>query len=57
MPCARQTHPEAPDDSRLRVLDPEVGFTVDTPGDVAVVLGATEVAAGAQPSAAVAARS
>ncbi len=32
----------------LRVLDPEVKLTVDTPGGVVVVLGATEVAAGAQ---------
>ncbi|MGV9598658.1 sigma-70 family RNA polymerase sigma factor [Streptosporangium sandarakinum] len=32
----------------LRVLDPEVKLTVDTPGGVVVVLGATEVAAGAR---------
>ncbi|KAB8187988.1 sigma-70 family RNA polymerase sigma factor [Microbispora catharanthi] len=32
----------------LRVLDPEVKLTVDTPDGVVVVLGATEVAAGAQ---------
>ncbi|MGI5157913.1 sigma-70 family RNA polymerase sigma factor [Microbispora sp. CA-102843] len=32
----------------LRVLDPEVKLTVGTPGGVVVVLGATEVAAGAQ---------
>ncbi|OPG13368.1 sigma-70 family RNA polymerase sigma factor [Microbispora sp. GKU 823] len=32
----------------LRVLDPEVKLTADTPGGVVVVLGATEVAAGAQ---------
>ncbi|WP_290053054.1 sigma-70 family RNA polymerase sigma factor [Amycolatopsis solani] len=32
----------------LRVLDPEVQLTVDTPGGVVVVLGATKVAAGAQ---------
>ncbi|MGN9844370.1 sigma-70 family RNA polymerase sigma factor [Nonomuraea sp. H19] len=32
----------------LRVLDPEVRLTVDTPDGVIVVLGATEVAAGAQ---------
>ncbi|RVX45282.1 RNA polymerase sigma-70 factor (ECF subfamily) [Nonomuraea polychroma] len=32
----------------LRVLDPEVRLTVDTPDGVVVVLGATEVAAGAQ---------
>ncbi|TQS29331.1 sigma-70 family RNA polymerase sigma factor [Microbispora sp. KK1-11] len=31
----------------LRVLDPEVKLTVDTPGGVVVVLGATEVATGA----------
>jgi RNA polymerase sigma-70 factor (ECF subfamily) len=40
----------------LRVLDPEVRLTVDTPDGVAVVLGATKVAAGAQMSAAAAAR-
>ena len=32
----------------LRVLDPEVRLTVDTPAGVVVTLGATEVAAGAQ---------
>jgi RNA polymerase sigma-70 factor (ECF subfamily) len=32
----------------LRVLDPEVRLTVDTPGGVVVTLGATEVVAGAQ---------
>ncbi|TDV57855.1 sigma-70 family RNA polymerase sigma factor [Actinophytocola oryzae] len=32
----------------LRVLDPEVRLTVDTPGGVVVVLGATEVAGGAR---------
>ncbi len=32
----------------LRVLDPDVQLTVDTPGGVVVVLGATKVAAGAQ---------
>ncbi|MEV4617380.1 sigma-70 family RNA polymerase sigma factor [Asanoa sp. NPDC049573] len=32
----------------LRVLDPEVKLTVDTPGGPVVVLGATKVAAGAQ---------
>ncbi|MEU6430311.1 sigma-70 family RNA polymerase sigma factor [Microbispora sp. NPDC046973] len=32
----------------LRVLDPEVKLTADTPGGVVVVLGATEVATGAQ---------
>ncbi|KJY30389.1 RNA polymerase sigma70 factor [Streptomyces sp. NRRL S-444] len=32
----------------LRVLDPEVRFTVDTPGGVVVTLGATKVATGAQ---------
>jgi RNA polymerase sigma factor (sigma-70 family) len=40
----------------LRVLDPEVRLTVDTPDGVVVILGATKVAAGAQLSAAVAAR-
>jgi RNA polymerase sigma-70 factor (ECF subfamily) len=35
----------------LRVLDPEVRLTVDTPEGVIVVLGATKVAAGAQLSA------
>ena len=32
----------------LRVLDPDVKLTIDTPGGVVVVLGATEVAAGAR---------
>ncbi|WP_203885128.1 hypothetical protein [Planotetraspora kaengkrachanensis] len=32
----------------LRVLDPEVRLTVDTPGGLVVTLGATKVAAGAQ---------
>jgi RNA polymerase sigma-70 factor (ECF subfamily) len=32
----------------LRVLDPDVRLTVDTPGGVVVTLGATRVAAGAQ---------
>ena len=32
----------------LRVLDPDVRLTVDTPGGVVVTLGATEVAAGAK---------
>jgi RNA polymerase sigma factor (sigma-70 family) len=32
----------------LRVLDPDVQLTVDTPGGVVVVLGATSVAAGAR---------
>jgi RNA polymerase sigma factor (sigma-70 family) len=40
----------------LRVLDPEVRLTVDTPDGVVVILGATKVAAGAQLSAAAAAR-
>jgi RNA polymerase sigma-70 factor (ECF subfamily) len=40
----------------LRVLDPEVRLTVDTPDGVVVTLGATEVAAGAQRSAGAAAR-
>ncbi|OUC93516.1 sigma-70 family RNA polymerase sigma factor [Streptosporangium minutum] len=40
----------------LRVLDPEVRLTVDTPGGVVVTLGATEVAAGARLSAGAAAR-
>ena len=40
----------------LRVLDPEVRLTVDTPGGVVVILGATEVAAGAQLGAGAAAR-
>ncbi|WP_371580054.1 sigma-70 family RNA polymerase sigma factor [Streptomyces sp. NBC_01314] len=35
----------------LRVLDPEVKLTVDTPSGVVVTLGATKVAAGAQLSA------
>ncbi|MFJ9605992.1 sigma-70 family RNA polymerase sigma factor [Kitasatospora sp. NPDC101176] len=35
-------------DGLLRVLDPEVRLTVDTPGGVVVTLGATKVAAGAQ---------
>ncbi|GGO48253.1 MULTISPECIES: sigma-70 family RNA polymerase sigma factor [Streptomyces] len=35
----------------LRVLDPEVKLTVDTPSGVVVALGATKVAAGAQLSA------
>ncbi|WP_370968892.1 sigma-70 family RNA polymerase sigma factor [Amycolatopsis sp. cg9] len=35
-------------ESLLRVLDPDVQLTVDTPGGVVVVLGATKVAAGAQ---------
>ncbi|MEU1665907.1 hypothetical protein ABZ547_20255 [Streptomyces sparsogenes] len=35
----------------LRVLDPEVKLTVDTPDGVFVTLGATEVAAGARLSA------
>ncbi|MFC1438805.1 sigma-70 family RNA polymerase sigma factor [Streptacidiphilus sp. N1-10] len=40
----------------LRVLDPEVRLTVDTPDGVVVTLGATKVAAGAQLGAAAAAR-
>ncbi|SNT64852.1 RNA polymerase sigma-70 factor, ECF subfamily [Streptosporangium subroseum] len=40
----------------LRVLDPEVKLTVDTPDGVVVILGATEVAAGARLSAGAAAR-
>ena len=40
----------------LRVLDPEVKLTVDTPGGVVVTLGATQVAAGAQLGAAAAAQ-
>jgi RNA polymerase sigma factor (sigma-70 family) len=40
----------------LRVLDPAVRLTVDTPGGVVVTLGATEVAAGAQLGARAAAR-
>ncbi|SEG91537.1 RNA polymerase sigma-70 factor, ECF subfamily [Actinacidiphila yanglinensis] len=40
----------------LRVLDPEVRLTVETPGGVYVTLGATAVAAGAQLSAGAAAR-
>ncbi|MFF0575346.1 sigma-70 family RNA polymerase sigma factor [Streptosporangium saharense] len=35
----------------LRLLDPEVKLTVDTPTGVVVVLGATKVAAGARPAA------
>jgi RNA polymerase sigma factor (sigma-70 family) len=40
----------------LRVLDPEVKLTVDTPGGVVVTLGATKVAAGAQLAAGAATR-
>ncbi|MFI5789537.1 sigma-70 family RNA polymerase sigma factor [Streptomyces sp. NPDC051640] len=40
----------------LRVLDPEVKLTVDTPSGVVVALGATKVAAGAQLSAGAAAQ-
>jgi RNA polymerase sigma-70 factor (ECF subfamily) len=40
----------------LRVLDPNVKLTVDTPDGVVVILGATKVAAGAQLSAAAAVR-
>lgn len=40
----------------LRVLDPEVRLTVDTPSGVAVTLGATKVAAGARLSAGAAAQ-
>ncbi|MDG9722731.1 MULTISPECIES: sigma-70 family RNA polymerase sigma factor [unclassified Streptomyces] len=40
----------------LRVLDPEVKLTVDTPSGVVVTLGATKVAAGARLSASTAAR-
>ncbi len=40
----------------LRVLDPEVKLTVDTPNGVVVTLGVTKVAAGAQLSAGAAAR-
>jgi RNA polymerase sigma-70 factor (ECF subfamily) len=40
----------------LRVLDPEVKLTVDTPGGAVVILGATKVAAGAQLAAAAATR-
>ncbi|HEV7707922.1 MAG TPA: sigma-70 family RNA polymerase sigma factor [Asanoa sp.] len=40
----------------LRVLDPEVKLTVDTPGGVIVTLGATKVAAGAQLAAGAATR-
>ncbi|WP_158852913.1 sigma-70 family RNA polymerase sigma factor [Saccharothrix deserti] len=40
----------------LRVLDPEVRLTVDTPDGVVVILGATKVATGAQLSAAAAER-
>jgi RNA polymerase sigma factor (sigma-70 family) len=39
----------------LRLLDPEVRLTVDTPAGVVVTLGATEVAAGAQRAAGAAA--
>lgn len=35
----------------LRLLDPEVKLTIDTPTGVVVVLGATKVAAGARPAA------
>jgi RNA polymerase sigma-70 factor (ECF subfamily) len=42
-------------DALLRILDPDVKLTVDTPAGVTVTLGATEVAAGAQLGAAVAA--
>ncbi|GAB2896484.1 hypothetical protein GCM10027074_74930 [Streptomyces deserti] len=40
----------------LRVLDPEVKLTVDTPSGVVVTLGATKVAVGAQLSASAAAQ-
>jgi RNA polymerase sigma-70 factor (ECF subfamily) len=40
----------------LRVLDPEVRLTVDTPNGVVIALGATKVAAGAQLGAAAAVR-
>ncbi|MCW2860550.1 MAG: polymerase, sigma-24 subunit, subfamily [Actinoallomurus sp.] len=40
----------------LRVLDPEVRLTIDTPDGVVATLGATKVAAGAQLSAGAAAR-
>ncbi|MFG1706600.1 sigma-70 family RNA polymerase sigma factor [Nonomuraea sp. M3C6] len=40
----------------LRVLDPEVRLTVDTPDGAVVILGATQVAAGAQLGASAAAR-
>lgn len=40
----------------LRVLDPDVSLTVDTPDGGVVILGATKVAAGAQLGAAAAAR-
>jgi RNA polymerase sigma factor (sigma-70 family) len=40
----------------LRVLDPDVRLTVDTPGGAVVTLGATEVAAGARLSAGAAVR-
>jgi RNA polymerase sigma-70 factor (ECF subfamily) len=40
----------------LRVLDPEVKLTVDSPDGVVVILGATKVAAGARLSAGAAAR-
>ncbi|MGC5531067.1 sigma-70 family RNA polymerase sigma factor [Streptomyces sp. SR-10] len=43
-------------DELLRVLDPEVKLTVDTPSGVVVALGATKVAAGAHLSAGAAAR-
>ncbi|WP_369216991.1 sigma-70 family RNA polymerase sigma factor [Streptomyces flavofungini] len=43
-------------DELLRVLDPEVELTVDTPNGVVVALGATKVAAGARLSAGAAAR-
>ncbi|MEU0535571.1 sigma-70 family RNA polymerase sigma factor [Amycolatopsis tolypomycina] len=43
--------------SLLRVLDPEVRLTVDTPDGVVVVLGATNVAAGARFGAAAGGRS
>ncbi|MGQ4718837.1 sigma-70 family RNA polymerase sigma factor [Streptomyces anulatus] len=43
-------------DELLRVLDPEVKLTVDTPSGVVVALGATKVAAGAHLSAGAAAQ-
>jgi RNA polymerase sigma-70 factor (ECF subfamily) len=43
-------------DELLRVLDPEVKLTVDTPSGVVVTLGATKVASGAQLSAGAAAQ-
>ncbi|MEU2542727.1 sigma-70 family RNA polymerase sigma factor [Streptomyces iakyrus] len=43
-------------DELLRVLDPEVKLTVDTPSGVAVTLGATKVASGAHLSAGAAAQ-